>query len=191
MAKKPVRNNKKTRVTTNKQSSKDKLPSLRNETGADASPDTRPSVSAVVTAASKAAAPQTVTEDAMFTAERILKSATFFHELYARYNAVRELAKQLNGLPQSSPLPAAVKIDKIEFSFTIGEQAHVVSMAEVKTAGEIAPILASTLSTCMEKMYQEIFSLNNISTAMQRAIETAIVKPTTANNQTTTHEQKG
>lgn len=182
--------NKNACAAKNKCGDKNNLPSL------DAAPltattteDMRPSAGAVAIVTSKNTPIQTVTEDATFTAERIHKSATTFYDVYSRYNAVRELAKQINGLPQSGALPPHVKINSIEFSFTIGDAAHVVSMAEVKTAGEIAPLLASTLSTLIEKMYQEIFSLNNISTAMQRAIETAIAKPSSPQNQA--NGQKG
>lgn len=134
--------------------------------------------------------PKVVTESATFTAERIQKNADTFFSMYSRYEAVRELAKRLNGLPQSGPLPSSVTFNKIEFNFVIDGKEYSVDMAEIKSVLEITPLIANTLSVFLEKMYQEIFSLNNIGSAMQRAIEQAIVKPVTPNTQISLNAEK-
>ena len=122
------------------------------------------------------ASAETRTEDAAITASRIQQNAVAFYALYERYNTLRELARVLNGLQQNSPFPADVKIEQIEMTFNIGGVSRSVTMAEPRMVGEIAPMLASTLSTFIELMHQEIFTLNTASTAMQQAIENTILR---------------
>ena len=124
----------------------------------------------------------TTTEDAMTTANRIQKSANTFHDMYERYNTLRELGKVLNGLSSTAPLPAGVIVDKIELVFTVEGRTYTTLASDIRTVGEIAPLIASSLSGLIEKMYTEVFSLNNTGAAMQRALETAIVKPSTPTN---------
>lgn len=134
--------------------------------------------SAAPLAATKA--PMRAKEDAMITAARIHKSANSFYEMYERYHAIQKLAKCLNGLPQSAELPANLRIKDVQFSFELDGAPYVANIADVKTKGEIAPVLANAIVSLIEKMYQEIFALTTVSTSMQRAIEAAIVKPTTS-----------
>lgn len=135
-------------------------------------------VEAVKTEPVTETAPQQETrnEDATVTAERIQKNATNFYSLYERYNTLRELARVLNGLPQNNPIPDAAKIDKISMSFTVNGKSRTVDMADVRLIGEIAPLIANTLSTFIEHMHQEIFTLNTAGTAMQQAIENTILR---------------
>jgi hypothetical protein len=102
--------------------------------------------------------------------------------MYSRYNTLRELASTLNGLSPAAPLPTGVSVDKIELTFTVAEKTYSTLASDVRTVGEIAPLIASALSSLIEKMYTEVFSLNNTGAAMQRALETAIVKPSTQTN---------
>jgi hypothetical protein len=94
------------------------------------------------------------------------------------------LARVLNGLQQNSPFPADVKIEQIEFTFNIGGVSNSVTMAEPRAVGEIAPIIASTLSTFIELMHQEIFTLNASGSAMQQAIENTILRRDALQQQT-------
>jgi ethanolamine utilization protein EutA (predicted chaperonin) len=119
---------------------------------------------------------ETRTEDAAITAARIQQNASTFYELYARYTTVRELARVLNGLQQNSPFPNDVKIEQLELTFNVGGVSRSVTMAEPRAVGELAPIIASTLSTFIELMHQEIFNLNASSAAMQQAIENTILR---------------
>lgn len=116
------------------------------------------------------------TEDAAVTAARIQQNALAFYSLYERYSTLRELARVLNGLQQNSPFPADVKIEQVELTFNIGGVSHSVTMAEPQVVGELAPIIASTLSRFIEFMHQEIFTLNTASAAMQQAIENTILR---------------
>lgn len=119
---------------------------------------------------------ETRTEDAAVTAARIQQNASTFYSLYERYNTVRELARVLNGLQQNSPFPNDVKIEQLELTFNIAGVSQSVTMAEPRAVGELAPIIASTLSTFIELMHQEIFNLNTSSAAMQQAIENTILR---------------
>lgn len=119
---------------------------------------------------------ETRSEDAAITAARIQQNASTFYELYERYTTLRELARALNGSQQSSPFPADIKIEQIELTFNIGGVSKSVTMAEPRAVGEIAPIIASTLSTFIELMHQEIFTLNASGSAMQQAIENTILR---------------
>jgi len=127
---------------------------------------------------------ETRTEDAAVTAARIQQNALEFYSLYERYTTLRELARVLNGLQQNSPFPADVKIEQIEFTFNIGGVSNSVTMAEPRAVGEIAPIIASTLSTFIELMHQEIFTLNASGSAMQQAIENTILRRDALQQQT-------
>jgi len=124
----------------------------------------------------------TNTEDAMTTANRIQKSANTFHDMYSRYNTLRELGKVLNGLPATAPLPDGVTIDKVEMVFTVAGRTYSTLTSDIRTVSEIAPLLSSSLSGLIEKMYTEVFSLNNTNATMQHALEVAIVKPSTPNS---------
>jgi hypothetical protein len=130
----------------------------------------------VVDAVAVQAPVETRTEDAAVTAARIQQNAEIFYSLYERYNTLRELARVLNGLQQNSPFPQDVKIEQVELTFNIGGVSRSVTMTEPRVVGELAPMIASTLSTLIELMHQEIFTLNTASTAMQQAIENTILR---------------
>lgn len=115
-------------------------------------------------------------EAPVVTAERIHKNAQEFYSLYSRYNDLRELAKVLNKLPTSTPLPETVKLHGIDLVFEIDNVVRSVRMADVRTIGEIAPLIASSLSQFIELMHQEIFTLTASSAAMQQAIENTIAR---------------
>lgn len=155
---------------------------LRNLNAAAAGISGSKSMSSGLAASPTAKPAASTTEDAMTTANRIQKSANTFHDMYSRYNTLRELASTLNGLSPAAPLPAGVSVEKIELTFTVAGKTRSTLAADIRTVGEIAPLIASSLSGLIEKMYTEVFSLNNTGAAMQRALELAIVKPSTPNS---------
>jgi hypothetical protein len=110
-------------------------------------------------------------------AGRLNTGAANFFELYARYNTLRELAMRLNGQPQTQPFPDNVKIDKIEMTFTLDGVQKTGVLTHTRLIGEIAALIGNELNSLIEKLYVEIFELNYVAGAMQKAIETAISKP--------------
>lgn len=126
--------------------------------------------------------PQKIVEEVGTTAQRLQQNATRLNELYTNYSNLRELAAKLNGLTPTAPLPADVIIDKVEFVFTVNSKTYTVPMAPVRAVGEVAAIIGNTLSSIMEQMYTEVFSLNSGGPAIQRAIERAIVSWKPASN---------
>jgi hypothetical protein len=123
-------------------------------------------------------------------AGRLSTGAANFFELYARYNTLRELAMRLNGQPQTQPFPDSVKIDKIEMTFTLDGAQKTGVITHTRLIGEIAALIGNELNSLIEKLYVEIFELNYVAGAMQKAIETAISKPADTSTKPTTTQPK-
>lgn len=115
-------------------------------------------------------------EESAVTAERIHKNAQEFYALYSRYNDLRELAKALNKLPNTAPLPENVKVHSVDLTFEVENVVRTVRLADVRAIGEIAPLIAISLSRFIELMHQEVFTLTASSSAMQQAIENTIAR---------------
>ncbi len=144
-------------------------------------------VDAVAVAASTSPEPPPPAESAAASsnvnhAEKMSISARTFFELYSNYNTLRELAVAINGKPQTDPFPPNVKIDKVEMTFTVNDAQRTVVMTNTRLIGEVAALIGNELNSLIERMYMDIFELNHVAGAMQKAIEAAIAKPTEPTN---------
>lgn len=62
-------------------------------------------------------------------------------EIYEAYGNLRALVSQLQGLPDSAPLPAAITIDKILIAYTVNGVGHAAEVRTVRRVGDIARLL--------------------------------------------------
>lgn len=118
--------------------------------------------------------PQTLTTDTSPAA--IKEHAAAFFDLFDRYERLRVLARKLSGLSQASVYPDDVKIDKVDLTFTVAEQVYTATINGSRIVGELAPLVANELSSIIEQMYKEIFSLTHMTAGMRKAIEEVIAK---------------
>lgn len=102
--------------------------------------------------------------------------AVKFNELFERYDSLRALARELNGLAQTADYPAGVKIDNIAIAFTIGGQTHTATVTNTKIVGDIASLIANELNALVDQLYLQVFSLTHVAGAMQKAIEATTAK---------------
>jgi hypothetical protein len=106
--------------------------------------------------------------------EAIRDTAASFHKLYEQYTALRILAQPLNGLPQADPFPDNVKIQNVNIAFTVDGAAHTAEISSPKLIGEIAALIGNELRSLIERMYQELFALEHVTSGMQKAVQQAI-----------------
>lgn len=106
--------------------------------------------------------------------EAIRDTAVAFHKLYSQYTSLRILAKPLNGLPQADPFPDNVKIQSVNIAFTVDGEAHNAEISSAKLIGEIAALIGNELRSLIERMYQELFALEHVTSGMQKAVQQAI-----------------
>jgi hypothetical protein len=106
--------------------------------------------------------------------EAIRDTAASFHKLYEQYTALRILAQPLNGLPQADPFPDNVKIQNVNIAFTVDGAAHNAEISSPRLIGEIAALIGNELRSLVERMYQELFALEHVTSGMQKAVQQAI-----------------
>jgi hypothetical protein len=107
--------------------------------------------------------------------EAIRDTAANFHKLYSQYTALRALAKPLNGLPQSNPFPDNIKIKNVIVAFTVdGSEEQTAEISSPRFIGEIAALMGNELRSLIERMYQELFALEHVTSGMQKAVQQAI-----------------
>jgi hypothetical protein len=102
--------------------------------------------------------------------------AVKFNELFERYDTLRALARELNGLVQTAEYPAGVKIDNIAIAFTVGGQTRTATVTNTKIVGDIASLIANELNALVDQMYLQVFSLTHVAGVMQKAIEATTTK---------------
>lgn len=107
-------------------------------------------------------------------ADAIKTAGVQFHELYARYATLRELARPLNGLSQAGVFPDNIAIKSVSIDFTVNDVQHSVTLDTIRGIGEIAPLLAAGLRVTIEQMSQELFSLQHLVSGMQQSIQQAL-----------------
>jgi hypothetical protein len=96
-----------------------------------------------------------------------------FYDYYAAYKNIRELARPLNGLPQSAPFPAAVSINKITVEFTVNGLARSIEIPEPAKVGDIAPLVSFAIRDIIEKMNNELHILSYLVSGMHTAVQNA------------------
>lgn len=123
--------------------------------------------------------------------EAIRDTAANFHKLYAQYTALRTLAKPLNGLPQSNPFPDNVKIKNVIVAFTVDDdKEQTAEISSPRFIGEIATLIGNELRSLIERMYQELFALEHVTSGMQKAVQQAIASASKPENGVTLQSAK-
>lgn len=118
-------------------------------------------------------------------ASAIKDDAAEFYMLYSQYLALRELAMPLNKLPQTDPLPAAVKITKITIEFSVDGKSNTAEIPGTTLIGDVAVLIGNGLRAVIDKMYQKLFALSHVTASMQNAVQQAVNSRTTNTNTNT------
>lgn len=103
----------------------------------------------------------------------ISSGAENFKRAYDQYAALRELARPLNGLSQAGELPANIKVKKITIEFGVNDSEYVAEIPEIKRIGDVAPLISFGLRALLERMHEELFSLEHVTKGMQKLVENA------------------
>lgn len=96
-----------------------------------------------------------------------------FYDYYTAYKKIRELAKPLNGLPQSAPFPRGLSVQKIVINFTAQDVEYSVEIPEPQKAGDIAPLISFAIRDLVEKMNNELHVLSYLVSGMHNAVQAA------------------
>lgn len=96
--------------------------------------------------------------------------ATNFDGLYANYNSLRNLAKPLNGLPQTDMFPSNVQITNIKIDYVLDGAQNTAQISKVNSIGEIAPLLAAALRGLIDDIRQELVLLDQTTAAVKNAV---------------------
>lgn len=96
-----------------------------------------------------------------------------FYDYYAQYRNLRDIARAINGLPQSAPFPRQLSIQKITIDFTLDGEAKTAESAEPKKVGDIAPLISFAIRDVIEKMNNELHVLSYLVTGMRNSVQTA------------------
>ena len=96
-----------------------------------------------------------------------------FYNYYTQYRYLRDIAKAINGLPQSSPFPKQLSIRKITIDYTLDGEARTAESAEPKKVGDIAPLISFAIRDVIEKMNNELHVLSYLVTGMRNSVQTA------------------
>lgn len=94
--------------------------------------------------------------------------------LYARYSALHGLAKELNGSPESAPLPQNIAIKKITIVYSVDEQDFVTAeVLNIKRVGEIGEMLRAEIARLVDNITSNLTKIREISTASEQACNQA------------------
>lgn len=96
-----------------------------------------------------------------------------FYDYYSAYKTIRELARPLNGLSQSAPIPRGLSIQKISIDFTVKEKSYTVEIPEPQKTGDIAPLIAFAIRDLVEKMNNELHILSYLVSSMHNSVQSA------------------
>jgi hypothetical protein len=112
--------------------------------------------------------------------ELIKNSAIKIEDIYKRFDALKLLANELNGLPITAPLPDTVQLDEIAFRFRIAKTGNVseLTTATVKTVvcvGDISSLLSGELGSLIVQLEQEAAGVKNIATLTEETSSKARV----------------
>jgi hypothetical protein len=106
--------------------------------------------------------------------ETIRDTAATFYKLHEQYNTLRALAKPLNGLSQANKFPDNVNIKTVNIAFAVDGEEHNAEITSTQIIGDIAGLIGNELRSLIERMYQELFALEHVTTGMQKAVQQAI-----------------
>lgn len=102
----------------------------------------------------------------------IKESAARMEELYARFNALRQIGAELHGKTLSDPIPSTIKIEDIAITFKPvkdGKETEpvVAHIKNVVCVGDIANLLSSELGTIILALEQEALAVKETATAAE------------------------
>lgn len=123
---------------------------------------------------SRAAAPPTETIND--PAAAIIEKSSSFNSAYSKYLSLRELARPLNGLPQSEPLPSNVQITNVAISFSVDGKEHVAEIPRVFFIGDIASLIGNGLRFLLETMHNDLHTIGFVTNSMQQVVKNAANK---------------
>lgn len=143
-----------------------------------------PTITATPRAAQLSAQNETITDPAATIVE---KSANF-NAAYSKYLALRELARPLNGLSQSDPLPANVAVTKVMLEFSVDGKPNTAEIPGVAMIGDLAALIGNGLRLLLETMHNDLHTIGFVTNSMQQVVKNAATKAGGTAGTTTTSQ---
>lgn len=104
-------------------------------------------------------------------AKDIHRLGTELVDLYSRYTKVHTLAREMNGLPDSAPLPQQIKIHNISFTYSIDgkTQTTLADLISPSHVGEISHLLMSEIERIVDDITNHLTKIRELATASEQA----------------------
>lgn len=109
-------------------------------------------------------------------ATTIAEKSANFNAAYNKYLALRELAKPLNGLSQSDPLPANVAVTKVAIEFVVDGKPNTAEIPGVLMIGDLAALIGNGLRRLLETMHNDLHTIGFVTNSMQQVVKNAANK---------------
>lgn len=92
-------------------------------------------------------------------------------DLYSRYTRVHTLAKEMNGLPDSAPLPQQIKIHNIAFTYSIDgkEKTTLADRINPSHVGEISHLLMAEIERIVDDITNHLTKIRELATSSEQA----------------------
>ena len=114
------------------------------------------------------------TASASEAAQLIRQLSNTLVALYGRYSGLHGLAKELNGLAESGPLPDHVDIKKIVVTYTVnGGGVVTAEVLNIQRVGEIGELLRAEIERLVDEIAASLTKIREISTASEQACNQA------------------
>jgi hypothetical protein len=118
----------------------------------------------------------TQTETITDPAATIVEKSAEFNAAYSKYLALRELARPLNGLSQSDPLPANVAVTKVAIEFSVDGKPNTAEIPGVLMIGDLAALIGNGLRRLLETMHNDLHTIGFVTNSMQQVVKNAASK---------------
>lgn len=79
---------------------------------------------------------------------------------YERYQAIKNLAQHLDGLPASAPFPEHIKIDRVSIAYTVNGLGKTALLKNITRVGDLAELLT-------REAEQQVYQLRNLADVAQ------------------------
>jgi hypothetical protein len=98
---------------------------------------------------------------------------------YRRYDELRVLTAQLNGLQNEDPIPEAVQIREVTIDFTVNGQAKTASLRSIHKVGDLADLLGRETEALIKLILEQATAAQANATAVVEAClrSSAAIKP--------------
>ena len=121
-----------------------------------------------------AAAPAPVsTVPAADPGQIIAAAGTAISEANSRYKDIRVLIQQLNGLPESAPLPDTLEIESIVISYRVNGQSKTATVRRVQRAGDLFNLLNRDVDELINTLRSQSLVARDAATAVEEACSRA------------------